>query len=71
MSFHKEPVTFPVFVLIFLGGIALATLIRRLSKTPQLGADARRFSPYFILVIFIILAAVNAFANWRLGLPQF
>ena len=71
MGFHKEPVRFPVLVLGFIVVIPVMHLIRRLNKTPPLSPKAKHLLPYAILAAFLIVAAINAYGNWSLGLPQF
>lgn len=71
VSIHREPLPFPLLVALFAVSVSGVGLIRKWSKTPPLSAEAERLLPFVILAGFIILAALNAYGNWRLGRPQF
>ena len=68
-----RPVPFPVLVLI-LGFAGLVGWLRYYGwtrKSAPLSKKARWLTFGILLVLFLLIAGVNAFLNSRLGLPQF
>jgi uncharacterized membrane protein YidH (DUF202 family) len=73
-SMHAiRPVPFPVLVLLlsFAGLVGWFRYYTWTRKSAPLSEKARWLTFGVLLVIFLLVAVINAFLNHRLGLPQF